>query len=456
MESQSPDLFIAIGDEARASEPVKPAQRQRLGLLPTVAILGSVLGGIALGLWLYLADGAAPATTPPSVEDERQVAELLRTAKWRYSMGRLTQPVTDSALTYSLKILQITPDSTEANEVISIVGGRYLDLIAILLEEQNLPLARSTLEAAERLQSLVPRPSFIKELAEAKAQLQALEKIQQSRRAAVNASTGLKYKPLQVFQDKLATGGQAPRMIFIAGGALLMGSPMSETGRDQDEGPQVQVSLQPFAIGESEVTFAEYDRFVAATGRPAPAANGWGRGDRPVINISWADARSYAIWLSRETGFRYRLPTEAEWEFAARAGTTTPFSSGECLSTSQANFDDRKSVAFNHCPSSGFFVGQTVPVTAYPPNPWGLHGVHGNVRELLQDCWVLTYSGRPQDGSAVFSGEGGQCGTGGSRIARGGVWDDVMKSGRSANRFAVEEQTLASNVGLRLARDVDY
>ncbi len=185
-----------------------------------------------------------------------------------------------------------------------------------------------------------------------------------------------------------------PAMIALPGGEFWLGSPAGEAGRDNDEGPRRQVRIAPFAIGQTAVTFAQYDAFAQATGRAKPEDSGWGRGDRPVINVSWEDAVAYAAWLSRETGEQYRLPSEAEWEYAARAGTETPFWTGPCIHTDQANYDGR--FDYNGCGAkTGAYRRQTVPVGSLPANPWGLHEVHGNVWEWVQDRYQDNYRGAP-------------------------------------------------------------
>lgn len=144
----------------------------------------------------------------------------------------------------------------------------------------------------------------------------------------------------QTFRDKLKTGGDGPLMVVIPAGRFVMGSPPEEPGRRDSEGPQHEVRIaEPFAMGVYAVTFDEYDRFCDSTGRDKPGDVGWGRADRPVINVSWDDAKAYATWLSEQTGRTYRLPSEAEWEYACRAGTTTPFHFGERIGTYQANFN---------------------------------------------------------------------------------------------------------------------
>lgn len=233
------------------------------------------------------------------------------------------------------------------------------------------------------------------------------------------------------FRDRLKDRGEGPAMVVIPAGKFLMGSPANEAGRNDWEGPQHWVTVRRFALGQTEVTFDDYDRFARATGRPLPFDHHWGRGSRPVINVSWRDAHDYAEWLAEQTGEEYRLPSEAEWEYAARAGTTTPFSTGSCISTEQANFNNTSKVAYAGCPAqSGPYLARTQPAGSYPSNAFGLYDMHGNVGEWLQDCWYKTYVGAPSDGTG-WLGLDAKCG----RVARGGSWGTYPAGLRSASRF---------------------
>ena len=168
-------------------------------------------------------------------------------------------------------------------------------------------------------------------------------------------------------------------MQLIPAGEFLMGSPSSEPERQESEGPQHRVRIEkPFAIGKYAVTFEEYDAFVKATQRDKFDDEDWGRGRRPTINVSWEDAAAYTMWLCEQTGKHYRQPSEAEWEYAARAGTTTPFHTGEQITTAQANFNGNHT--YNGS-AQGENRGKTVAVGSFPANTFGLHDVHGNVWE---------------------------------------------------------------------------
>ena len=218
-----------------------------------------------------------------------------------------------------------------------------------------------------------------------------------------------------------------PLMVEVPSGSYVMGSPPTEEGRHSNEGPQHTVRIgYRLAVGVYEVTFAEWDACVADGGCNGyrPGDKGWGRGARPVINIGWNDAQAYVRWLSRKTGRSYRLLSEAEWEYVARAGTTTPFHTGETISTDQANYDGNYTYGNG---VRGVYRRQTVPVGTFAANGYGLHDVHGNVWEWTQDCWN-GYTGAPSDGSAW---ESGRCDL---RVVRGGSWDVFPRYLRSANR----------------------
>ena len=237
-----------------------------------------------------------------------------------------------------------------------------------------------------------------------------------------------------------------PKMVVIPPGTFTMGSPVSEEKRDTDEGPQHQVTFShPFAVGKYEVTFREWDACVSSSGcLHRPDDEGWGRRNRPVINVSWHDAQAYVSWLSRKTGEQYRLLTESEWEYVARAGTTGPFHFGSTISTNQANYDGDSTYGRG---SYGVFRGNTVWVGTFPANSFGLHEVHGNVWEWVEECYHENYHDAPSDGSAWVTG--GNCE---GRMLRGGSWDDLPWDLRSAVRGWVGSGLRSFYIGFRVAR----
>ena len=209
---------------------------------------------------------------------------------------------------------------------------------------------------------------------------------------------------------------------MVPAGSFIMGSPESEEGRTRFEGPQHRVTfLRPFAVGKFSVTLDEWDACVADGGcdHYKPSDANWGRGKRPVINVSWNDAQAYISWLKRKTGRNYHLLSEAQREYVTRAGTNSPFWWGSTISPSQANYDAGSHHKFNY---------QTAPVNSFQPNPWGLYQVHGNGWEWTEDCWNESYDGAPTDGSAWTSGD---CN---SRVVRGGSWEAQPRYLRSALR----------------------
>jgi formylglycine-generating enzyme required for sulfatase activity len=254
-----------------------------------------------------------------------------------------------------------------------------------------------------------------------------------------------------------------PEMVVVPAGKFMMGSTPSEIAALTKEfpddaywwetqGPQHEVTIaQPLAVGRYAVTFAEWDACVADGGCNGyqPIDEGWGRGKLPVINVRWDYAKAYAAWLSGKTGKTYRLLSEAEREYSARAGTTTAFWWGSSISTSQANYDGNDTFAGG---AKGVCREKTVPVDSFAPNPWGLYNVHGNVWEWVEDCWHDTYQGAPADGSAWSTA----CTDGISRHGiRAGSWDDTPKYLRAAFRNGFASVIRSNSVGFRLARTLN-
>ena len=241
-----------------------------------------------------------------------------------------------------------------------------------------------------------------------------------------------------------------PAMTLIPGVDFLMGSPDGEAGRAEDEGPQRRVRVPAFAAGTHEVTWAEYGACVAAGGCPAPTDDGFGGGTRPVTNVSWDDARSYNAWLSRQAGKAYRLLSEAEWEYAARAGSSSPYAWGAEASHAFANYgmDDIEEGEEGLASGRDAWVN-TAPVGSFPANAFGLHDMYGNVWEWVEDCYVNQYAaGQPSDGSAFVHGDCAQ------RVARGGSWSNDATALRAAYRFRDTPDYRNVRFGFRVARNV--
>jgi formylglycine-generating enzyme required for sulfatase activity len=246
------------------------------------------------------------------------------------------------------------------------------------------------------------------------------------------AETDAKRLPGELFRDC----SDCPELVIAPSGDFDMGSTTKPA-----EQPVHHVNIHKnFAIGRRDVTFAEWDRCVAGSGcKFSPPDQGWGRGERPVTNVSWDDAKEFVAWLSKTTGRPYRLPSEAEWEYAARGGSTTPYWWG-------------KDVAVGHAQCAecgGNEGGKTAPAGSFRPNAFGLYDTAGNAAEWVEDCWNPTYRGAPNDGSAWTSGD---CSL---HVLRGGSFADKALAVRSSARFRYDEDVRYYANGFRVARDLD-
>jgi formylglycine-generating enzyme required for sulfatase activity len=260
-----------------------------------------------------------------------------------------------------------------------------------------------------------------------------------------------------------------PEMVVVPAGSFMMGSPETEPDHRDNESPQHRVRIaRAFAVGRDAVTRGQFTDFVNATGHQSSGAFKWidksTRGDfkydpkaswrepgfpqddsHPVACVDWDDASAYVSWLAAATGKPYRLLAEAEWEYAARAGTTTTFWWGSSITPEQANYDGN----FVYGPHgvTGEFRNGTVPVGSFAANPWGLYNVHGNVWEWCEDVWHGDYVDAPKDGSAWLQG-----GDSGRRVARGGSWYIVPRNLRAAQRLRLNSGFRFFDLGFRLAR----
>jgi sulfatase modifying factor 1 len=235
-------------------------------------------------------------------------------------------------------------------------------------------------------------------------------------------------------EETTAFNAQKPEIewVEIPAGTFMMGSPPGELNRKSNE-IQHQVTLSSFKMSKYEITFSQYDLFCEATGREKPYDEGWGRNNRPVIHVSWNDAKAFADWMG------CRLPTEAEWEYACRAGTTTPFNTGDNLTASQANYNGNFPYNNN---IKGEFNAKTLPVGSFLPNGWGLFDMHGNIWEWCSD-WYSDYPA-----TAQTNPEGPVSGT--FRVFRGGGWRNYAQLCRSAFRYNYFPDHHHFNIGFRL------
>jgi formylglycine-generating enzyme required for sulfatase activity len=259
----------------------------------------------------------------------------------------------------------------------------------------------------------------------------------QAANAPLAAAQERALKPRDTFQECR----NCPVMMVVPAGRFMMGSPAGEPGRFSNEDPQHEITIaSQFAVGQYELRFDEWDACVADGGCNGykPPDQGWGRKDRPVINVSWGDAHAYVSWLAKKTGKPYRLLTEAEYEYAARAGTQTPYPWGDAIGENDAN-----------CTGCGsqWSGKETAPVGSFAASGFGLYDVLGNVWEWTQDCYHNSYNDAPTDGSAWTSGV--DCYF---RVLRGGSWINTPKGLRSALRDWFASDSRAPLFGFRVAR----
>ncbi len=245
----------------------------------------------------------------------------------------------------------------------------------------------------------------------------------------------------RTFTDTLKGGGEGPVMVELAVAGYFMGS--YGNSLNFDEGPRHLVKLPEFSIGKYEVTFAEYDRFARATGRRLPYDETWGRGEQPVINVSWNDAQDYVDWLSEQTGHKYRLPSESEWEYAARGGSYWMYwwmDKADAVATGEVH-------AICHNCGSEWDGARTAPVGQFPGNAFGLYDMAGNVQEWTADCYFESYDGAPVDGSPWVRPHCTQ------RVVRGGGYTSPLDTLRSAKRGQLDQDTRLDNLGFRVVRE---
>ena len=265
------------------------------------------------------------------------------------------------------------------------------------------------------------------------------------------------YSPGQVFRDAFDDGGRGPEMVVLPAGTFMIGSPSSEIERHEDEdsmagpgGSQVRVTIhKPFAVGKYEVKWEEWAECISdgmcdgSISRNIPKNVDSNINSLPVTNIDWDDTKDYVEWLSQKSGENYRLLTEAEWEYAARSGKITAFSFGSTITSQQANFDG--SYTYGESPV-GDFLGKAMPVGSYKQNSFGLHDMHGNVAEWVEDCFRNSYADLPTNGSAsLYNG----CPL---RTVRGGSWANLPRNLRSAYRTGKYPEIKSLGLGFRVAR----
>ena len=261
--------------------------------------------------------------------------------------------------------------------------------------------------------------------------------------------------PLTLFSDKTIDNIEGPELVVLPAGQYLMGC-LDQSECYRDEKPRHNVTIADgIAFMTKEVTFAQYNRFVVATGSEKPDDKGWGESHRPVINVSWDDAVAYAEWLSSVTGYHYRLPSEAEWEYAARAGVDTVYHNGSnveslCLVANVADITQAKEKNSKPLINCDDAVGsKTSVVGSYKPNAFGIYDMHGNVREWVADCYHKNYRGAPIDGSARLDDCSEE-----ERVLRGGSWYSFPWILGASTRESAMPFMASYSIGFRLVRSL--
>ena len=323
-----------------------------------------------------------------------------------------------------------------------VLGAAAAGGVFMALQPAGAPPAPGTVATPPPAAEAQPAPKLL--APEPKAAPKLAPKPKSEPKAVAKPKPETKPKPIakpapepfgKTFSDRLRDGSRGPALVEIRTASFDMGS--SASSPKFDERPRREIKLGAFAVAKTEVSFAQYDRFARATGRDLPDDDGWGRDERPVINVSWEDANAYTQWLAEQTGHRYRLPSEAEWEYVARGGVQERYWWGNKLGQQQAN-------CFG-C-GSQWDGRSSAPVGSFAANPFGIHDSAGNVQEWVQDCYRNSYQGAPTDGSAVeFDG----CG---QRVVRGGGFTSAADRLRSAGRGQLDPGSRLNDVGFRVVR----
>jgi formylglycine-generating enzyme required for sulfatase activity len=450
-------------------------------------------------------------------QELQNIGNWLASASAALDAGHIVEPTNASALHFLQRVLAVDPDNALATAGVLRAQGLLLDRAleaareldfesaqewlheAALLTESQYEVEQAGIEVAafrerqaDRIQQDViaaiatgefDYADFI--LIDLVALLGNTERVARLRDRLKAARVYGQYTPGQVIQDSfMDSPGAAPALVVIRAGSFLMGSTADESGRDANEGPQHRVTLSKgYALGLQEVTVAQFRAFINATAYRTTAdidgesrvydeASGritlkkgihWGHdyeGQRaqdnmPVVHVSWHDAKAYAGWLAEQTGRNYRLPTEAEFEFALRGGTVTRYWWGDDQPDQAlenlTGLEDRSpsgrqwSVGFRRY-GDGYWG--PAPGATFPPNPMGLHDMAGNVSEWVEDCWHQTYVQAPADGSAWVN-PGCE-----RRVLRGGYWASAPEQSRSASRLPASSLMHGPQMGFRVARDL--
>ncbi len=381
----------------------------------------------------------------------KPVDGLLRECQAHFDADRLTTGFGGNAADCYQEVLKLERGNSTALSGLAAIEERYQGWAESMLKQKKLDRAESYIA---KIALFNPEGETVFQLREKLARLKSGNKTDPERSNLL--------KPYE------------PEMVTIPAGSFSMGSPASETDREDDEGPQHKVNIRSFSIGKTEVTVKQFREFINRSGYSMTSKSdggcyhwdgsawkkdkqknwqspGFDQGDNhPVTCVNWNDANAYVDWLSEQTGRNYRLPTEAEWEYAARAGKDSAFSFGNCIHTDQANYAGNYD--YDDCGAkTGVYRQQTVAVDDLKANPWGLKHMHGNVWEWVQDCYHKTYDDAPSDGKA-WETDCYKFSDGTARVLRGGSWNYLPNLLRSANRIMFNPVWRNYSNGFRIAR----
>jgi len=460
-----------------------------------------------------------PEKSPEDLQRQQQqaVSNQLSAARKAMQEGRIDQPPNDCAWSHYRAALDLDPQNEEAQQGLRDVQTAMIAHALIIAKELDFETAERTLEDASmvlenpaaiedaREEMAVFREGFIENLEVqavnamdsgdfARAERQLIELIamggadttvSQLRRRLEEAKVYGGFKPGQIIRDHFINQGYwTPESVIVLAGSFQMGSSAYEEGRVDNEGPRHRVTFRRgFAIGKTELTVKQFRQFVNKTGYKTDAEKhgfstvynhhsgrltnrddvNWEMNyegqkaddDDPVVHVSWNDATAYVQWLARGTGKAYRLPTEAEFEYAVRGGRSTRYWWGDGAPSSVVeNLTGEHDISRGRRQWSTFFEGYEdrhwgpAPVASFGANPFGLHDIAGNVGEWVRDCWHDTYLRAPADGSAWLN-PGCKL-----RIIRGGFWASSPDQARSAFRLSAKPDRRDARVGFRIARDL--
>ncbi|WDI32747.1 SUMF1/EgtB/PvdO family nonheme iron enzyme [Hyphococcus flavus] len=395
-----------------------------------------------------------PAFPDPSVETPAQLTTLQSASlETNNNASPANASETDDFEMFDLREFGTVPGTDEETETFAAIDPAAAEAEASPTVDDAEIIETETEVPAPSLAPVDPTPIGEESVADSDAMenlVAAISSEESGERAAQNATPQLpeELKETAYLGNYFKECVACPDMAALPGGSFRMGAPAGERGRQPFEGPARVVTIERrFAIGTREVTFDQWQACVEDGGCRAytPPDHGWGRDKMPVVSVSHADAQAYTAWLSNKTGRNYRLPTEAEWEYAARAGLSAPFAFGGDVTSRRANFNGN----YPYRGGESEFRGRTTRVASFPPNAFGLFDMHGNAWEWTSDCWAESHAGAPEDGAARVSGDCSR------RVLKGGAWNTGAWRLRSAHRIGKAVSTREFDNGFRVARDLD-